>query len=138
MPLRCIAMVVLVCLAWGLSTPAAACNHTVGAQSKSTGIAANEIDSPTTARAQATSVYKTTSIARSAPGHRKSGCAARCLGACCCNGGMLSCGSGQGANDVNGGFDLIVLAAIVHAGHRPQRAVHYKEPLYGVDRPPKA
>jgi hypothetical protein len=123
--LRCwIIMVVLASLTWAVSEAAVACDH--GATSHS------EVSQGTTGAV----LHEAPSLqaAPMVPIHK---CAATCPGACCCNGGALPCASGQAASDVNGGFDLIVLAAIVRAGRWSQQAVYYREPLYGLDRPPK-
>lgn len=138
MPLCRITMIVLACLVLGLSTAAAACDHAAGTQSESPRVAASALRSLTTSRARDSSLYETTSIVESTPGLPKDGCSTTCPGVCCCQGGTAPCTSAHTAGHVNSGWEPIVIAGVVHTRLWPLRAVYYREPLYGLDRPPKA
>ena len=140
MPLCRIAMVVLACLVWGLSTPSMACEHGVGAHSEAAHAGGSEpiaYTAHTASLAQAP-LAAATSVAHAAPGLPMNKCPGACHGACCCHGGMTSCSTWQAPGHVISGFELILRASGARTGRKPEQAVLYKEPLYGVDRPPKA
>jgi len=128
MPLCRIALVVLACLVWGLSTPAMACDH--GATTQSEARAAPD--------AQVAPDLQTASVAQVAPQLPMNKCSGTCHGACYCHGGATSCSTGQAPGHVINGFELILRASGARTGRKPEQAVLYKEPLYGLDRPPKA
>ena len=129
MPLCRIAIVVLACLVWGLATPSMACEHGVGAHGEATAHTASLAQAPLAAA---------TSVAHAAQNLPMNKCPDACHGACCCHGGMTSCSTGQALGHVISNFELVLRASGVRAGRKPEQAVTYKEPLYELDRPPKA
>lgn len=137
MPLCRIAMVVLACLVSGLGTSAAACDHSGGTQSEPPLVVANEPHSPATSRARASSLYETTFIVEASSGHPKDGCPGACPGACCCHGGAASCSAAHTLAQVSSAFELTPRTGTLRTGRKPGQAVRYREPLYGLDRPPK-
>jgi len=124
---RCrIAMVLLACLAWGLSTPVLACDH--GAT----------IQSETAPDAQDALHLQTAPVAQAAPQLPMNKCSGTCPGVCCCQGGVTSCSTGNAPGQQSSAFELILSAPSVLVGRGREQTLHYREPLYGLDRPPKA
>jgi hypothetical protein len=130
-----IAMVVLACLVWGLSTPSMACEHGVGAYSEAAHAGGSELIAYT---AHMASLAAAISVAHAAPRLPMNKCPGACHGARCCHGGLTSCSTGQAPAHMISGFELLLRASGARTGRKPEQAVTYKEPLYGLDRPPKA
>lgn len=137
MPLCRIAMVVLGCLVWGLSTPAMACDHAPRADSA----AIADASAPTAEAASLTHptpLAPAISVAHAARSLPINKCPGACPGACCCHGGVASCSAAHPPGHESSAFQLPPATGTVRAGHKPEQAVRYREPLYGLDRPPKA
>ena len=122
-------MVLLACLAWGLSKPVLACDHVATIQGDGAHAAPD---------AQAASHLQTAPVAQAAPERPVNKCSGTCPGACCCEGGVTSCSTGNAPGQEFCAFELILSAQSVLAGRGLEQTVHYREPLYGLDRPPKA
>jgi hypothetical protein len=124
---RCrIAMVLLACLAWGLSKPVLACDHGATIQSE----AAPD--------AQAAPHLQAAPVAQAAPQLPMNKCSGKCPGSCCCQGGVTSCSTGNAPGQASSGFELRRVARGTPPGSGGEQTVPYREPMFGLDRPPKA
>ena len=137
MPLR-IAMVVLACLVWGLATPAMACDHGARAESEVALAEAIEPTAKAASLAQTTPLVPATSVALAAPSPLINKCPGACPGACCCHGGVASCSAAHTPGHVSRAFELTPRTGADRTRRKPEQEVRYREPLYGLDRPPKA
>ena len=132
MPRYPIAIVVLACLVWGLSKPAAACDHGGAAESRPTYTVAG-------APVAQVAIAQEAPVAQAAPELPLNKCLGTCPEACCCHGGMASCSTGHAPGQASSGFELCRAAARgARLAWRGEQTVPYREPLYGLDRPPKA
>lgn len=132
-----IAMVVLACLVWGLATPAVACDHGARADSEAALAEASESTAEAASSTQTTPLVPATSVALAAPSPLINKCPGACPGACCCHGGLASCSAAHTPGHVSSAFVLTPRTGTVRIGRKPEQAVRYREPLYGLDRPPK-
>jgi hypothetical protein len=131
MPWRRALVVVLACLAWGAASPTVACNQHASA--------AGEVAPASKPVLLAkVGVNQTLPTVEAAPQMPASKCPGACFGACCCHGGMTSCSAGHISGPATVGFDLFRSARGSRLAWGGDQSVPYRDPRYGLDRPPKA
>ena len=119
---RCLtAIALLAILIWVLPAPAMACDHHAAVPQKASSPTASIV-----------------AVAQPKQSRPMNSCPGACLGACCCHGGMTSCAAGYVTGQAANGFDLFRSARGARLAPGGEQTVPYREPLYGLDRPPKA
>lgn len=119
---RCLtATMLLAILVWILPSPATACDHHAF---KSQPVM------------NSASVVAFAEPMRS---HPMVSCPGSCIGACCCHGGVSSCSLAWNNSWAgSAALDLFGLKRGARLAYGAEQRADYAEPLYGLDRPPKA
>ncbi len=132
MPWRRALVVVLACLTWGAASPTVACNHHASTASEALHA------SKKLTLANAAGSQHLAPVAKSGSEFPVGRWPGSCVGACCCHGGMTSCSAGHISGPATIGFDLFRSARCIRLAWAGDQSVPYRDPRYGLDRPPKA